>query len=251
MTEGEDRRRRRSRGWTLAVPVIGACGGLLFVASAVSADGTDLRSAGTDLSTLVEDRADEVRELRRDVRSLQTDIDDLSAAVGDRQLRQVRAAVDRVSVPAGLTSVSGPGLVVTLDDSPLDEPPGGFDDNDLVVHQQDIQAFVNALWAGGAEGIALQGQRLVSTTGIKCVGNTVVLHGVPYSPPYRIEAVGDQAALDAALGLSAEVDIYLDYVGAVDLGLDVEESAELELPAYEGPPPLEFAEPLGVEPLDG
>ena len=53
------------------------------------------------------------------------------------------------------------------------------------MHQQDIQAVVNALWAGGAEAMTIQGQRVISTTGIKCVGNTVVLHGVPYSPPYR------------------------------------------------------------------
>ena len=58
------------------------------------------------------------------------------------------------------------------------------------MHQQDIQAVVNALWAGGAEAMTIQGQRVVSTTGIKCVGNVVILHGVPYSPPYRISAIG-------------------------------------------------------------
>lgn len=241
---GADRAARRVRSWSFAVPVIGACGGLLFVASAVSADGTDLRSAGTSLSTLVDDRADEVAGLRRDVRALQAEVDQLSAGVGDRDLQEVRDAVDRVSGPAGLTPVSGPGLVVTLEDSPLEEPPEPLDANALVVHQQDIQAFVNALWAGGAGGIALQGQRLVSTTGIKCVGNTVVLHGVPYSPPYRIEAVGDPTALTVALEDSREVGYYRDYVDEVDLGLDVQAADALELPEYAGPPTLEYAEPL-------
>ena len=53
--------------------------------------------------------------------------------------------------------------------------------------------MVNALWSGGAEAMTIQGQRVISTTGIKCVGNTVLLHGVPYSPPYVITAVGDHA----------------------------------------------------------
>ena len=44
--------------------------------------------------------------------------------------------------------------------------------------------MVNALWRGGAEAMTIQGQRVISTTGIKCVGNTVVLHGIPYAPPY-------------------------------------------------------------------
>ena len=79
----------------------------------------------------------------------------------------------------------------------------------LVVHQQDIQAVVNALWAGGAEAMTIQGQRVMATTGIKCVGNTVVLHGVPYSPPYRIAAVGDPADLLAALAASDYIDAYL------------------------------------------
>ena len=83
--------------------------------------------------------------------------------------------------------VRGPGLTVTLDDAPerRDRLGGHATPNDLVVHQQDIQAVVNALWAGGAEAMTIQGQRVIATTGIKCVGNTVVLHGVPYSPPYR------------------------------------------------------------------
>ena len=84
--------------------------------------------------------------------------------------------------------------------------------DELVVHQQDIQAVVNALWAGGAQAMTIQGQRVISTTGIKCVGNTVMLHGVPYSPPYRIAAIGNVAALQASLDNSDYVDAYLTFV---------------------------------------
>ena len=69
----------------------------------------------------------------------------------------------------------------------------------LIVHQQDIQAVVNALWAGGAEAMTVQGQRVVSTTGIRCVGNTVVLHDVPYAPPYVISAIGPTDQMLAAI----------------------------------------------------
>ena len=62
--------------------------------------------------------------------------------------------------------------------------------------------MANALWAGGAEAMTIQGQRVVSTTGIKCVGNTVVLHGVPYSPPYRISAIGPTGEMLASVNAS-------------------------------------------------
>ncbi len=96
----------------------------------------------------------------------------------------------------------------------------------LVVHQQDIQAVVNALWSGGAEAMTLQKQRVVSTTGIKCVGNTVVLHGVPYAPPYVITAVGDVGAMKDALDSSDYIAGYLTYVRAYDLGYRVTSSAD-------------------------
>jgi len=236
-------RGRRRVGWSLAVPVIAAAGALMFVASAFSADGTDLRPTGTSLQMLVDTRADQVAGLRRDVLALESDIEQLSAAISGPELSNLRRKVARLSAPAGLTPVRGPGMRVTLADSPPDTDPGDVDPNLLVVHQGDIQAFVNALWQGGAIAVSLQGQRLISTSGVKCVGNTVVLHGVPYSPPYRIEAVGDPDDLAAALDASQAVAYYRQYVDAYDLGLLIEESGRLEVPAFHGRPTLAYAEP--------
>jgi uncharacterized protein YlxW (UPF0749 family) len=70
------------------------------------------------------------------------------------------------------------------------------------------------------------------------------LHGVPYSPPYRIEAVGEPGALTAALDSSRAVSYYRQYVDAYDLGLLVEEADHLQLPAFSGRPALVYAEPL-------
>src|SRR5699024_3352007 len=131
------------------------------------------------------------------------------------------------------TPVDGPGVRVTLSDAPRSVEAGpGVDPNVLVVHQQDIQSFVNALWSGGARAITLQGQRLVATTGIKCVGNTVVLEGVPYSPPYVIEAIGDPASLQFALNASPQVDTYRQYASTYKLGLDIETLEHTKADAY-------------------
>ena len=136
----------------------------------------------------------------------------------------------------------GPGVRVTLTDAPKSVDPEGVDPNLLVVHQQDIQAFVNALWVGGAEAISLQGQRLISTTGIKCVGNTVVLDGVPYSPPYVIEAIGDTDVDERRdLSRSPETTSYRVYVQALPARpQDRDPSTTSSIKAYGGPVSLEL-----------
>ncbi|MET0951800.1 MAG: DUF881 domain-containing protein, partial [Aeromicrobium sp.] len=232
------------QSWPLAVLGIFALSGFLFVAASVSSDGTDLRPAGGDVASLLRERSQRIDERRDDARSLREAIDGLSASVSSGPLDEIRTRVAQLELATGLTAVSGPGMRVTLTDSPKGLSFPGVDPNQLVVHQQDIQAFVNALWAGGAEAISLQGQRLISTSGIICVGNTVVLDGVPYAPPYVIEAIGDQGAMRAAIDSSFETATYADYVEAYQLGLKIESVAEVKVKAYANPIALEHAKPL-------
>ena len=108
--------------------------------------------------------------------------------------------------------------------------------------------MVNALWAGGAEAMTIQGQRVISTTGIKCVGNTVVLHDVPYSPPYIITAVGNRDEMLTSVNLNPYIEIYLQYVERYQLGWAVDVHTEVALPAYNGSLDLAYARPAGNTP---
>jgi uncharacterized protein YlxW (UPF0749 family) len=247
-------RRMRSRTyreqgllWRLIAPAVFILAGALFVTSAVSAQGTDLRAGRYgDLSTVVRQATEEADALRERRNELAQEVEDLTTALADTGVGQAQEQVDDLRVPAGLAAMRGPGLTVTLDDAPSDSiSAAGIDPNLLVVHQQDIQAVVNAMWAGGAEAMTVQGQRVISTTGIKCVGNTVVLHGIPYSPPYEITAVGDPAAMLAAVNESPYIDIYLDYVQAYGLGWEVLPHSMVELPASDETLDLDYARPAG------
>jgi len=115
--------------------------------------------------------------------------------------------------------------------------------SELLVHQQDIQAVANALWAGGAEAMTIQGQRVVSTTGIKCVGNVVILHGVPYSPPYRISAIGPTDQMLTSVTTSPYIQLYLQVVQSSQLGWDVAVDESMYMPGYTGSTDLEYARP--------
>lgn len=243
-------RENRSLAWRLLAPLVFLLAGALFVTSAISADGTDLRAGRfSDLSSLLRQQTEETDEARATARRLTEEVHDLSAQVGNGNVRQVQERAQLLWEPVGLVPVTGPGLTVTLDDAPEEvRNSADVEVHDLIVHQQDIQAVVNALWAGGAEAMTIQDQRVISTTGIKCVGNTVRLHGVPYAPPYVIAAVGNPAAMLTSLSSSPYIGIYRQYVEAYELGYEVEAHSKLVLPGYEGSTDLKYARPAGGSP---
>jgi uncharacterized protein YlxW (UPF0749 family) len=237
--------------WRLLAPAVFVLAGALFVTSAVASDGTDLRAGRYgDLSSVVAQATEEVDALRERRNVLSDEVDELSAALRDSGVIKAQDETAQLEGAAGLAPVRGAGLTVELDDAPDEKiAESGLDPNLLVVHQQDIQAVVNAMWAGGARGMTIQGQRVISTTGIKCVGNTVVLHGIPYSPPYVITAVGDPGAMLTSINESPYIDIYLDYVEdpRYQLGWNVTPHNHVRLPGYEGPLDLDHARPAGSE----
>jgi uncharacterized protein YlxW (UPF0749 family) len=241
------RRPTRKQLWRAGAPVALMCAGLLFATSATNARGTDLRpSRNTTLAGLVEEQSRRSAALAKQAADLRGEISGLQSRQGgiDPDLARRLAWLSK---HVGTTSVSGPGMTVTLQDAPkkvLEDNPD-IDADWLVIHQQDIQAVVNALWAGGADAISIQGHRIISTTGIKCVGNSVVLHGVPYLPPYRITAIGDTADLQQSLDSSKYIGNLKDYVLRFQLGYQVKPEQSVAMPAYEGTLKLEHASVLG------
>ena len=136
------------------------------------------------------------------------------------------ARIQALKAASGLNEISGPALEVVLNDAPRlpgSSLPAGVTPDDVVVHQQDVQAVVNAMWRGGATAITVMDQRIIATTAIRCVGNTLLLQGRVYSPPFVITAVGDVGALERALDEEPGVVIYRQYVDKLSLGWRVTE----------------------------
>lgn len=234
--------------WRIGTPVVVLLSGTLFVVSAQSSEGTDLRPGRyDDLASLVNAEAERYEGLADQVSDLTDEVAELTSQVEDDTVRRLRAEVERLRDPAGLVKRTGPGVRVTLSDAPdevIDAASG--DKNLLVVHQQDIQAVANALWKGGAEAVTIQGQRVISTTGIKCEGNSVLLQGVPYPQPYVLEAVGDHEDLTRAIAEDAYLQIYRDQADDPDIavGWDLELEDQVTAPAYDGLLGLSYARPL-------
>lgn len=219
----------------LLTGIIAALAGFLFVASSVTAEGTNLRTGGVeDLRRYIIDKANKLGSLEGKVNAVQTQVDKLSVQGIDPK---ISAKITALSDVAGLTAVSGSALQVTLDDAPrVAGAPlaDGVAPDDLVVHQQDVQSVVNAFWRSGATAVQVMDQRLVSTSAIRCVGNTLWLQGRVYSPPFKVVAIGDVTELQAGLDSEPGVQIYRQYVDKLGLGWKVSILNQTTIPAWQG-----------------
>ncbi|WP_329253761.1 DUF881 domain-containing protein [Streptomyces sp. NBC_01478] len=241
---------RRFRPVRILTVAVFALAGLIFFTSFNTAKGTNIRTDASllKLSDLIQTRSqkngrlnDANGVLRDEVDALRKE-DDTSTGADDEKLTKLERS-------AGAQQLKGKAVTVTLNDAPPNataklpgypEPQPDY----LVIHQQDLQAVVNALWQGGAQGIKVMDQRLISTSAVRCVGNTLILQGRVYSPPYKITAVGDPEKLQQALTASKAIQNYMVYVDVYGLGWKVTDDGTVTLPGYSGTVDLHYAKPV-------
>ncbi len=197
----------------------------------------------------------ESAQLTQSALALQRDQEDLK-----RQLTEVRAQLDAIQEQAartnssalalqqqidalkgeaGLTAVSGTGVILTLDDARL---PASRDSQTIalaIVHSQDITDVFNAAWKGGARAIAVNGERIAGTSA--CVGSTIQINGTLMSPPFVISILGPIDQLSRVLNEPNELGGLHARQRAFGLRFDVVAASDLQVPAYSGPLNIRYA----------
>ena len=228
------------RAWRWLVPVTALGAGLLFATSASTAHGTDLRAGRfSQVTDLITSTAADVAAQERQAAALRHEVarSTLAAASTSSTVAEEKARGDSLAGAAGLEAVHGPGLTVSLNDAPRPkngQAPLSDNPDDLVVHQQDVQSVVNALWAGGAEAMTLMGERVISTSAVRCVGNTLLIQGRLVGPPFVISAIGPAGAMRAALDVEPGVALFQRYVDDFGLRYGVAMRKSMRMPAYNG-----------------
>jgi uncharacterized protein YlxW (UPF0749 family) len=244
-----DREDSRPSPWRIGVPLVCLLAGLLLGAThGVSRGGEIRRSDAPRLVDLVRREQSEVVRLNTERDRLADTIDSTHGRSSDTALAAMLRRSAELAGDAGLDPVHGPGLIVTLTDAQRDANgrfPRDASPDDLVVHQQDIQAVLNALWSAGAEAIQMQDQRIIATSAPRCVGNTLLLNGRTYSPPYTITAIGDAAAMQAALAAAPLVILYKQYVVRFGLGYSEQVTPDVRIVGYSEPVRMHSAQPAG------
>jgi uncharacterized protein YlxW (UPF0749 family) len=233
-------------GWgisiAIALAVVGFVGAMQWNGSLAREEFTT--SAQRFLANQVVNLEAEQRDLRAQIAAAEEEVqrfqaESTSSSVTLEALNQ-RLAAARLGV--GLTAVRGPGVIVEIADSKRVVPPGE-NPSSFIVLVDDLRDIVTALWASGAEAIAINGERLVATTSIYGVGASVLVNTAFLSPPFRIEAIGSEGLLDrfqthpAFLGRVAH---RIDFFG---LEFASQASGELTLPAFVGTTRFRWAVP--------
>jgi uncharacterized protein YlxW (UPF0749 family) len=242
MREGERAMRPTDR-WEQPFAIIVICFTLGFlIAVQVRALNSSPIAPTHRVSVLIDRLAsaqEEIRHLRQEVDRLRAQLSGYEKAMaeGKTATERLMGELHRLRVLAGLTKVRGPGIIVRVADAP--NPPPGLP-SEGIVHDSDLLMLVNELRNAGAEAVAINDQRVVATTAIRCVGTLITVNGVTVSPPYEIVAIGDPDKLTKALTMPGGIVDGLKQMGIV---VQVTRYPEVIIPSLGATPPLRFARP--------
>lgn len=195
-----------------------------------------------DLIKVVRDLEQKRERLKGELNELRADLNKHEKRAASEQgvLSSFTDELEDLRTKAGFTRVRGRGLEVVLADSPA--VPIDEDANNYIIHDYDLRALINALWSSGAKAVAVNNQRLVSTSAVRCVGTTILANLVRLGSPYTIRAVGNPEVLEEGLAKDRHASRLLnEYAEAFGLKITVDQISEIKLPPYEGSLKVEHA----------
>ncbi|TCS80866.1 DUF881 domain-containing protein [Pectinatus cerevisiiphilus] len=136
--------------------------------------------------------------------------------------------IDAQLIEAGATEVTGPGIVVTVEDSSK-KTAANENANLYIIHDEDMLRIVNELRAAGAEAISINGQRVVATTEIRCAGPTVSVNNERSAPPFVIQAIGEADTMENAMKMRGGV---MDTLSVWGIKVNIDKKTQMTLPSY-------------------
>ncbi len=189
-----------------------------------------------ELIQVIEDLEARRDALEQNLSSLRLELASLGArsAASRGKAEDYAVLAGELGMAAGVVAVHGPGLRLTVADA---AHPGDAvaDIEGSIVHDYDLRALVNALWAGGAEAMAVNGERLTQFSAIRCVGSTILVNSTRVASPFTIEAIGDGELMASALLSDPESAFFVnEHARRFGLTLKIEKVGDLLLPAYSG-----------------
>lgn len=163
------------------------------------------------------------------------------AASGSSVNEALKAEVEKLGMEAGLTDVEGPGVMVAMRDSSAPNLTG--DEQNYIIHDNDLLSVINDLRDAGAEAISLNGERLLATSEVRCAGAVVIVNGRRYTAPFVFNAIGDPTTLYNALTMRNGV---VDVLGQWKIEVKVTASEKLTVPKYDGVVEFRYAQSVAA-----
>lgn len=208
-----------------------------LIAAQLASEGPRIRYTSQERTPLVETALD----LQAQQESLKTQILEIRAEIGRlEETGQGGAAVtqdlnrqlEAARIAAGLTAMTGPGLVIQLSDSSIPAPDGN--DRDYLVAGRDVLAVVEELWLAGAEAIAVNGERVTAATAVVDIGGSVLVNSAYITAPYEVRAIGPGDMFDRLTSSPGFVDFIRARAETFGIGVGYAVQDAVDLPAYAG-----------------
>jgi uncharacterized protein YlxW (UPF0749 family) len=189
-----------------------------------------LQSEQNDLKT-------QLAQLRARLDEIQRNASSQSGAARELQIR-----LDELKASAGLTPLSGDGVVIQLDDA-RSASVSSRDVDKSICHATDLTDIINTAWKGGAVAVAVKDERIVSSSSVYCVGSTIMVNGTLMSPPFNILAIGPQNSLLGAFDDPNQLQDIKQRRDVQGLGFRVTRAGAINVPAYSGALNVRYAKP--------
>jgi uncharacterized protein YlxW (UPF0749 family) len=231
-----------------AVSIAGALAVIGFVGYAQWNGSPERVQFATSVQQVLADQVSKLEEeqedLRKQLAAAEAQVLEFQTAstTSTSALAEVNRRLEEARLAVGLMPLRGPGVVIEIADSkrviPEGENPGNY-----IVLVDDLRDIVVALWASGAEAIAINGERLVATSSIYGVGASVLVNTAFLSPPFRIEAIGSEGLLDRFETNAAFRGRVARRIDVFGLEFASQSADSLELPAFVGNTRFRWAVP--------
>ncbi|HET6667839.1 MAG TPA: DUF881 domain-containing protein [Intrasporangium sp.] len=226
--------------------VVAAVFGLLIVTAAVqtSRNAETAEAGREELIDQINARSDQVRAQQgtiSDLREVNAQLTNRLETLTDNE-RNAQARLLRAQGITGYAPVTGPGVRITVDNSPAG-------DSDGIVRDEDLAVLVDGLWAAGADAISINGQRLTALTPIRSVSRAIHIATTPIRPPYTVLAIGDRNRLQADFAQSQHGVLWFNLRQNFGFEFDMRNADSVSLPGRRTSP-LRSAEPADLAPND-
>lgn len=194
---------------------------------------------------------DVINQLETENKGLEVEIDTLrsrisgqilSSAESDEYIARLRQELAQLQLISGQTAVCGSGLVITINDNTAGAEaakqldPANFYPENYIIHDSNLRYLLNDI-VYLADAVAINGQRIVDLSEIRCVGTVIIINSTRVAPPYEISLIGPAALLEGALQESSQ---YI-YLHNKNMPIRVTREDNLTLPAYTGATMPNFA----------
>jgi len=211
-----------------------------LIAAQIAVEGPRVRYSTEERTPLIETALSlqsQQEALKDEILALREQIGTLEAqGSGDAdELRRLYSQLEEARISAGLIAVRGPGVAFRFED--------GTAGVDGLVTARDVRVLVQELWHAGAEGIAVNGERIVGTSAVLDIGGSILVNSAYLAPPYTITAIGTPDLYERMLDSASFVQFVQGRIEPSGIRLAVAQPPTVDLPPFAGTVNLRYAAP--------